>query len=166
VPGGEPGDRARDRGEAVRSARHRAAAGGHRADADSGRGREPRRARAPGRIAERHPTRERAVIDRGTEALDAALAALRRKERATAELADWLRQRGYGEAEVDAAIARLAEAGELDDERFARAYAEDKRALRGWGAERIRAGLAARGIAEPLIEAVLEGESEAEQVAR
>src|SRR5262249_54594239 len=79
---------------------------------------------------------------------DVALAALRRKERATAELAEWLRRRGYGDGEVDATVARLIEAGELDDERFARGYAEDKRSLRGWGSERIREGLAARGIAE------------------
>ena len=43
---------------------------------------------------------------------------------------------------------RLIEAGALDDERFARRYAEDKRELRGWGPERIREALAARGVAE------------------
>jgi regulatory protein len=106
------------------------------------------------------------VTDRPVDAFAVAVAALRRKERATAELADWLRRRGYGDREVDAAIAGLVEAGELDDERFARAYAEDKRTLRGWGSERIREGLAARGIPEPLIEAALADESEADQAAR
>jgi regulatory protein len=106
------------------------------------------------------------VTGRPADAFEVALAALRRKERPGAELADWLRRRGYGDREVAATIARLAEAGELDDERFARGYAEDKRALRGWGAERIREGLAARGVAESLIEATLEEDSEADQVAR
>jgi regulatory protein len=106
------------------------------------------------------------VTARPVDAFDVALAALRRKERATVELADWLRRRGYGDGEVDATIARLVDAGELDDERFARGYAEDKRALRGWGSERIREGLVARGIAEALIELALEGDSEADQVAR
>ena len=49
--------------------------------------------------------------------------------------------------EIEAAVARLTEIGELDDERFARRYAEDKRELRGWGAERIREALASRGVA-------------------
>jgi len=106
------------------------------------------------------------VTDRQTDAFDVAVGALRRKERATAELGDWLRRRGYGDGEVEATIARLVEAGELDDERFARGYAEDKRTLRGWGSERIREGLAARGIAEPLIEVALQEDSEADQVAR
>jgi regulatory protein len=34
----------------------------------------------------------------------------------------------------------------LDDERFARLFVQDKRTLEGWGAERIRRGLAARGV--------------------
>lgn len=106
------------------------------------------------------------MTGRSADAFDVAVAALRRKERASAELADWLRRRGYGDDEVDDAIVRLIEARELDDERFARGYAEDKRALRGWGAERIREGLATRGIAEPVIEAALEADSEVAQVAR
>jgi regulatory protein len=106
------------------------------------------------------------VTGRSADAFDVAVAALRRKERASAELADWLRRRGYRDDEVDDAIVRLIEARELDDERFARGYAEDKRALRGWGAERIREGLATRGIAEPVIEAALEADSEVAQVAR
>jgi regulatory protein len=106
------------------------------------------------------------VTRRSSDVFDAALAALGRKERACAELADWLRRRGYGDDEVDAAIARLVETGELDDERFARGYAEDKRTLRGWGAERIRKRLAARGVADPVIEAALEVDSESDQVER
>jgi regulatory protein len=106
------------------------------------------------------------VTDRPADPFVAAVGALRRKERAAVELAEWLRRRGYGDGEVDATLARLVEAGELDDERFARRYAEDKRALRGWGSERIREGLASRGIAEPLIEAALEADSEVDELAR
>ena len=39
-------------------------------------------------------------------------------------------------------IAELVEIGELDDERFALAFAEDKRELSGWGGQRIAAALA------------------------
>ena len=56
--------------------------------------------------------------------------------------------------------------GELDDERFARRYAEDKRELRGWGAERIREALASRGVAPALVEAALEADSHGAQVGR
>jgi regulatory protein len=70
------------------------------------------------------------------------------------------------EAELGEVLMRLVEAGALDDERFARRYAEDKRALAGWGPDRIGKALAARGLSEALIEAALAEESEADQVRR
>jgi regulatory protein len=70
------------------------------------------------------------------------------------------------EEERAAVIARLVTDGLVDDERFARRYAEDKRELAGWGPERIREALLARGVAADLVEAALEGEDEAEQVRR
>jgi regulatory protein len=100
------------------------------------------------------------------DAFEAALFALRRKERTTAELAALLEGRGYNPQEVADAIARLAEAGELDDERFARRYSEDKRELRGWGPERIRAALEARGVPSGLAEAALEADTHEAQVGR
>jgi regulatory protein len=106
------------------------------------------------------------VAERAPDAFEAALAALRRRERATAELAAWLAKRGHGPEEIETTIGRLTEVGELDDERFARRYAEDKRELRGWGAERIREALATRGIPPALVEAALEGDSHGAQVGR
>jgi len=100
------------------------------------------------------------------DAFDVALAALRRKERTSAELDGWLRQRGFAAQEVDGALARLTEAGELDDRRFALRYAQDKRELRGWGGERIREALAAREVPPELIEVALEAESRDAAVAR
>jgi regulatory protein len=70
------------------------------------------------------------------------------------------------EEERAAVIARLVTDGLVDDERFARRYAEDKRELAGWGPERIREALLARGVAADLVEAALEGEDDAEQVRR
>lgn len=104
--------------------------------------------------------------ERSPGAFEAALAELRRKELTTAEIAAWLGRRGYGAYQVETAIRSLSEAGELDDRRFARRYAEDKRALRGWGSERIREALASRGIPDTLIELALEGDSEVTQVGR
>ena len=99
-------------------------------------------------------------------AFEAALAALRRKERGSAELAAWLEKRGYSTEEADAAITELTQAGELDDERFARRYANDKRELRGWAAGRIRNALAARGLSPELIEAAIGDATPDSEVAR
>jgi regulatory protein len=106
------------------------------------------------------------VAERAPDAFEVALAALRRRERASAELGAWLARRGYGSEEIEATIARLTEVGELDDERFARRYAEDKRELRGWGGERIREALSSRGIPPALVEAALEADSHGAQVGR
>jgi regulatory protein len=91
------------------------------------------------------------------DAFERAVGALGERERTAAELEGWLADRGYPAAEIAAAITRLTEIGELDDERFARRYAEDKRELRGWGADRIREALAARGLDAATIDAALAG---------
>ena len=85
-------------------------------------------------------------------ALNAAVGALHRRERTSAELHAWLSGRGLDEDIVEDVIAELIEIGELDDERFAFAYAEDKRDLSGWGAERIEAALIDRGLGRSLAE--------------
>jgi regulatory protein len=56
---------------------------------------------------------------------------------------------------VQRAIAALRDEGYLDDARYARLFAEDKRVLEGWGSERIRGTLASRGIDRDLIEAAV-----------
>lgn len=102
----------------------------------------------------------------GDEAFERALEALGRKERTAGELEAWLGERGFEPEQIAAAIDRLTAIGELDDARFARRYAEDKRELRGWGPERIREALAARGVASELIEAALDDERADEQLVR
>jgi regulatory protein len=84
------------------------------------------------------------------DAFEAALAALDRKERTAHELALWLKRRDFDLEEIEAALRRMFEAGVLDDERFARRFAEDKRELSGWGAERIREVLAADSYGDQL----------------
>ena len=102
----------------------------------------------------------------GADAFERALEALAHRERTSAELGAWLAARGFEPAEVEAAIERLVEAGALDDERFAARFAEDKRELRGWGPERIRGALAARGLESATIDAALEGDEPAGQLER
>lgn len=96
-----------------------------------------------------------------------AIGALRRRERSEAELREWLADRErFTPEQIDEAVAELVEAGEIDDERFARLFAEDKRELSGWGPERIREALRKRRIDEGLIERYAEAESHADQIDR
>lgn len=102
------------------------------------------------------------------EPLVKALSALARKERSVAELSEWMRRRGVGESEVADVVDHLVSAGALDDTRFAERFAEDKRTISGWGAERIAAALRERGVAEADVELALsadDGEAEVERAA-
>jgi regulatory protein len=102
----------------------------------------------------------------GDDPYELALRALSYKERTESELRAWLAEREVGEAEIADVIAVLAESGAIDDQGFARRYAEDKRELAGWGAERITKALEGRGVAREHIEAALDGEDEDRQLQR
>jgi regulatory protein len=90
-----------------------------------------------------------------SEPLSIALKALDRKERTVAELGSWLRARGVAPGDVEEVVDRLVSTGVLDDGRYARRYAEDKRELRRWGSERIRAALLERGVSPQDVEEAL-----------
>ncbi len=96
----------------------------------------------------------------GDDPLHMAIGALAQRERSSSELADWLRKRGVVEHDVAATIDELTAIGELDDGRFARRYAEDKRELSGWGPDRIREALRARGISGSEAEAAVQQSSD------
>lgn len=97
------------------------------------------------------------------EPLSLALKALDRKERTVAEMGSWLRARGVEAEEIEEVVDRLVSTGVLDDARYARRYAEDKRELKRWGSERIRAALRDRGVSEDdVTEALSDGGGEAE----
>jgi regulatory protein len=100
------------------------------------------------------------------DAFERALVALASKERTVAELEQWLAEREFSAEQIAAALDRLIEDGALDDERFARRFAEDKRELRGWGPERIREALAGRGLEPGLIEAAVGAEDASTQLER
>ena len=89
------------------------------------------------------------------DAFERAVGALAHRERTVAELEAWLEERSVPATEIAEVIDRLIAIGELDDERFARRYAEDKRELSGWGSARIRDGLAGKGVEREPIEAAL-----------
>lgn len=88
-------------------------------------------------------------------ALALGCAYLNRRERTTAEMRTHLLRRGVSEPLVEETVRALAGQRLLDDERFARLFVADKRELEGWGGERIRRGLHARGIDRELADAAL-----------
>lgn len=79
-------------------------------------------------------------------ALELAFGHLGRRDRTETELRRHLAGKDVGEAEADAAIAEVARMGYLDDARYARTFAADRRNLDGWGSERIERRLLALGV--------------------
>lgn len=101
-----------------------------------------------------------------SEGLAAAYAAVARKERTAAEMRELLRERGLDELVVDEVMAELEAVGTINDAEFARRFCEDKRALAGWGSERIAEALRSRGIDRVEIEAALAEEDGAAELER
>ncbi|MEI8104789.1 MAG: regulatory protein RecX [Actinomycetes bacterium] len=88
-------------------------------------------------------------------ALQAASAALERRDRSATDLAAYLGKKGFDEAEAREAIDRLAKAGYVSDERLAALRAEQL-AGRGHGDEAIRAELVGRHLDRDAIEAAIQ----------
>ncbi len=88
-------------------------------------------------------------------ALALAYRHLNRRDRTVKEMRDHLKRQGLSADAADAAIAKLMEEGYLDDARFARLFAEDKRGLEQWGDGRIQRALVERGIDRELVERTL-----------
>ena len=91
----------------------------------------------------------------GRRAVELALRAVSARDRTVAELRTYLERKRVGPAAIDGAVAELADTGLVDDERYARRFAEDKQQLQRWGSERIARELQKRGIAPALIETTL-----------
>jgi regulatory protein len=84
-------------------------------------------------------------------ALGIALKYLNRRDRTVHEVRVRLERSAVDETIAGEVIGQLVEQGFLDDARFARLFAEDKRTLEAWGSQRIERGLLARGIAPELV---------------
>jgi regulatory protein len=102
--------------------------------------------------------------DRLQHALDAAYRFLGRRDRTVAEVRERLEADEIDAAVVDEAIAELTRQGYLDDARYARRFAEDRRTLDAWGAERIERRLLAVGVEPALIVAALGDRGAAEEL--
>jgi regulatory protein len=88
-------------------------------------------------------------------AIQLAYRAVGRRERTVAELRTCLERKRVEPEAIEDAVIELTEAGFLDDARYARRFAEDKRELERWGSERIARELHRRGIAPDLIAATV-----------
>jgi regulatory protein len=99
---------------------------------------------------------------KGPKALQLAYSYLNRRDRTAAELRAYLTARELAEAEVEAAISEVVELGYVDDARYARLFAQDKRMLEEWGEERIRRSLRERGVGHELVEAAIRETAEAD----
>jgi regulatory protein len=106
-----------------------------------------------------HPS-ELDVVQHGR---DLAWAALDRRERTEAELRWLLTGKRVEPWVIDEVVGELVEQGYVDDAGYARRFAEDRRRLDAWGAERIERRLLAAGVAPEHIAAALgDGEGELE----
>jgi len=92
---------------------------------------------------------------RGQHALDLAFRHLARRDRTVEEVRRHLERRGIEPAAVEAALAELEAGGYLDDARYATRFAEDRRRLDHWGADRIERALLAHGVDRELVAAAL-----------
>jgi regulatory protein len=97
------------------------------------------------------------------QALAVAYRYLNRRESTEAEMRARLQRASVDPPDVEQAVAILLEHGYLDDARFARLFAQDKRELDQWGSDRIRQTLRGRGVPSEIVEeaiAAQSGESE------
>jgi len=92
---------------------------------------------------------------RRQRALDAAYRYLARRDRTVFEVRRHLEGRRVEPDAIEQAVVELCEQGYLDDERYARTFAEDRRALDGWGPDRIARRLAQVGVDPDLVRAAI-----------
>jgi regulatory protein len=102
---------------------------------------------------------------RTQHARDLAWRALNRRDRTIAEMARLLAGKRVEPAIIDEVVGELIEQGYLDDARYAERFAEDRRRLDGWGAERIERKLRTLGVDAELLDAAIATQDHAEEMA-
>jgi regulatory protein len=92
---------------------------------------------------------------RREEAFDAAWRFLAHRDRTEAEVRARLERNDVEPELAEEVLSILVEGGYVDDAGFARRFAEDRRNLDGWGAERIERRLRELGVAREHVRAAL-----------
>jgi regulatory protein len=98
-------------------------------------------------------------------ARDLAWRALSRRERTEAEMARLLAAKRVAPSTIETVVAELREQGYLNDADYARRFAEDRRRLDEWGADRIERKLLALGVDRELVAAAIAERSHDEELA-
>jgi regulatory protein len=88
-------------------------------------------------------------------ALDVSYRYLGPRDRTVAEARRHLESKRVEPETIDEALAELTRGGYLDDARYAKRFAEDRRTLDSWGSDRIERKLVAVGVAPELIATAL-----------
>ncbi len=87
------------------------------------------------------------------------------RPRSIQEMRQYLQKREIPAAQIEATLDRLRQAGWLDDEAFARAWVENRAVFRPRAPSVLRLELRRKGIAEDVIQAVLQETTDAEALA-
>jgi regulatory protein len=98
-------------------------------------------------------------------ALDLAYRYLGRRDRTVAEMRHYLEGKRVDPAAITTTVAELSSQGYLDDARYARRFAEERRELDHWGAERIERRLLAAGVDPDLVAAALAQRASGDELA-
>src|SRR3954447_14105224 len=88
-------------------------------------------------------------------AFETAFRYLGHRDRTVAEVRSFLEKKGVQPATRDEVLADLERQGYLDDTGYAARFAEDKRELEGWGAERIERRLLDAGVDPAIVRQTL-----------
>ncbi len=83
-------------------------------------------------------------------ALDLAFRYLTRRDRTVLEMRRYLEGKRVEPEAIERALEQLAREGFLDDARFAQVFADDKRLLEEWGADRIERRLLTLGVPQAI----------------
>ncbi len=87
-------------------------------------------------------------------AIELAYKLVSQRERTVKQVRDKLMAKDCTPVAIDAALEELGRYGFIDDARYARLFAEDKRRLQGWGGRRIRMQLSRDGIDREILDAL------------
>ncbi|OGW53455.1 MAG: hypothetical protein A2Z46_03665 [Nitrospirae bacterium RBG_19FT_COMBO_55_12] len=90
-------------------------------------------------------------------ARNAAYRVLTCRPRSSAEIEEKLRDKGFDEAVIHTTLSGLTRLGYLDDEKFARLWAESRVRLRAFGRRRIDRELREKGIDPSIVREALDG---------
>ncbi len=98
------------------------------------------------------------------QALGLACRHLGKRDRTAAQVRRHLASRDVQEEAIEQAVQELLRLGYLDDARFAQVFAEDRRALDGWGPERIERELVKAGVDAEQIAAAIGVRDDADEL--